>query len=230
MVRLPRNEKQTYWLNSRPQMWPMVWIYQIVTGVTSVVGVAPTHLVIFYASVWMWLRIHARNPPGCIKRKICHLPNSMQHQLIGIPPSYAWYWRSSAWGLCLVWVIRSTNMGIGAHLNVEPYIKLSYTTSLWLYICALFNHQLISCPNFKYIQCILVTVIRPLCWLCSPQPLINICQAYRIEWRIYSICIYVYYMYKADSKLSPIQWETSLQSNGAPHWVGANLESAMIYM
>ena len=46
MVRLPRNEKQTYWLNSRPQMWPMVWIYQIVTGVTSVVGVPSTHLVI----------------------------------------------------------------------------------------------------------------------------------------------------------------------------------------
>ena len=45
MVRLPRNEKQTYWLNSRPQMWPMVWIYQIMTGVTSVVGVPSTHLV-----------------------------------------------------------------------------------------------------------------------------------------------------------------------------------------
>ena len=91
-VRLPRNEKQTYWFNSRPQMWPMgltltitltfefwrsnmtltfdhthdlehgfswsnsltmtiwwpgsgVWIYQIVTGVTLVVGVPSTHLV-----------------------------------------------------------------------------------------------------------------------------------------------------------------------------------------
>ena len=50
MVRLPRNEKQTYWLNSRPQMWPMVWIYQIVTGVTSVVGVPSTHLVWVY--IW----------------------------------------------------------------------------------------------------------------------------------------------------------------------------------
>ena len=45
VVRLPWNEKQTYRLNSRPQMWPMVWIYQIVTGVTSVVGVPSTHLV-----------------------------------------------------------------------------------------------------------------------------------------------------------------------------------------
>ena len=117
MVWMPRNEKQTYWLNSRPQRWPMgltltitltfefwrsnmtftldhmtltmdfhgqilkscisewegrltlhtgggsrsfmtmtmtiwwprsgVWIYQIVTGVTSFVGVPSTHLVIF---------------------------------------------------------------------------------------------------------------------------------------------------------------------------------------
>ena len=46
VVRLLRNEKQTYRLNSRPQMWPMVWIYQIVTGVTSVVGVPSTHLVL----------------------------------------------------------------------------------------------------------------------------------------------------------------------------------------
>ena len=125
MVRLPRNEKETYRLNSRPQMWPMglnltinrdlwilkvkrdldfwphtwpwpwifmvkfwnscilewegrltfhkgggsrsfmtmimticwpssgVWIYQIVTGVTSVVGVPSTHL------VWTWRPSHS---------------------------------------------------------------------------------------------------------------------------------------------------------------------------
>ena len=72
VVRLARNEKQTYWLNSRPQMWPVgltlamtlifefsrsyviltIWwprssvrIYQIVTGVASDVGVPSTHLV-----------------------------------------------------------------------------------------------------------------------------------------------------------------------------------------
>ena len=127
MVSLPRNEKQTYRLNSRPQMWPMgltltitltfefwrsnvtltfdhthdldhgfswsnfeiavsqngradwhctkgggsrsfmtmtmtiwwprsgVWIYQIVTGVTSVAGVPSTHLVMpMGTSMWAW--------------------------------------------------------------------------------------------------------------------------------------------------------------------------------
>ena len=72
VVWLPQNKKQTYQLNSRPQMWPMgfnlamtltfelsrsnvnltIWwlrsgirIYQIVFGVTSDVGVPSTHLV-----------------------------------------------------------------------------------------------------------------------------------------------------------------------------------------
>ena len=32
---------------------------------------------------------------------------------------------------------------------------------------------------------------------------------------------------RADSRLSPIQWETSLQSNAVSHWLCANLESAL---
>ena len=33
--------------------------------------------------------------------------------------------------------------------------------------------------------------------------------------------------FRADSRFAPIQWETSLQSNGVSHWLGANLESAL---
>ena len=32
---------------------------------------------------------------------------------------------------------------------------------------------------------------------------------------------------RADSRLSPSQWETSLQSYAISHWLGANLESAL---
>ena len=35
---------------------------------------------------------------------------------------------------------------------------------------------------------------------------------------------------RADSRLAPNQWETSLQSNPVSHWLGANLESALISM
>ena len=31
-----------------------------------------------------------------------------------------------------------------------------------------------------------------------------------------------------DSKLAPSQWETSLQNNAVSHWLGTNLESALI--
>ena len=33
--------------------------------------------------------------------------------------------------------------------------------------------------------------------------------------------------HRADSRLVPSQWETSLQSNTVSHWLGANLESAL---
>ena len=32
----------------------------------------------------------------------------------------------------------------------------------------------------------------------------------------------------ADSRLAPSQWETSLQSNAISHWLGENLESALL--
>ena len=32
---------------------------------------------------------------------------------------------------------------------------------------------------------------------------------------------------RADSRLAPSQWETSLQSNAVSHWLGASLESAL---
>ena len=34
-------------------------------------------------------------------------------------------------------------------------------------------------------------------------------------------------IFRADSRLAPSQWETSLQSNAVSHWLGANLESAL---
>ena len=41
--------------------------------------------------------------------------------------------------------------------------------------------------------------------------------------------VYHHYWYRADSRLAPSQWETSLQSNAVSHWLSANLESALGY-
>ena len=37
-------------------------------------------------------------------------------------------------------------------------------------------------------------------------------------------------VYRADSRLALSQWETSLQSNAVVYWLGANLESALVYI
>ena len=37
-------------------------------------------------------------------------------------------------------------------------------------------------------------------------------------------------VYRADSRFAPSQWEMSLQSNAVSHWLGANLESAQVYV
>ena len=37
----------------------------------------------------------------------------------------------------------------------------------------------------------------------------------------------LYYKNRADSRLTPSQWETSLQSNTVSHWLGTNIESAL---
>ena len=57
---------------------------------------------------------------------------------------------------------------------------------------------------------------------------------WRYRWAIYPlhvgpVDIYPYNIYRADSRLAPSQWETSLQSNAVSHWLGTNLESALIY-
>ena len=36
-------------------------------------------------------------------------------------------------------------------------------------------------------------------------------------------------IFRTDSRLAPRQWETSLHSNAVSHWLGANLESALIF-
>ena len=92
VAQLPRNKKQTYRLNPRRQMWPMsltlamtvtfefsrsnviltIWwsrsgvrIYQIMTGVTSDVGVPSTHLVFSCTSV---------RPSVCLWHLYHHVP------------------------------------------------------------------------------------------------------------------------------------------------------------
>ena len=43
-------------------------------------------------------------------------------------------------------------------------------------------------------------------------------------------CFMVKIYHRADSRLAPSQWETSLQCNAVSYWPSANLESALYYL
>ena len=43
---------------------------------------------------------------------------------------------------------------------------------------------------------------------------------------VYMVSMTAKHRIRADSRLAPCQWETSLQSNAVSHWIGANLDSA----
>ena len=90
----------------------------------------------------------------------------------------------------------------------------------------------------KFINFIGNTFCTKLCyvqhWLISPTSLNTVDK--------YITCMYSEQMditktrqicclfYRAYSRLAPSQWETSLQSNTISYWLGANLESALLYL
>ena len=45
-------------------------------------------------------------------------------------------------------------------------------------------------------------------------------------WKLFLKPWYVQWHSRADSRIAPSKWETSLQSKAVSHWLGANLESA----
>ena len=49
-----------------------------------------------------------------------------------------------------------------------------------------------------------------------------------VEIKVYQYMIVCTFVYKADSRFAPSQWETSLQCSIISHWLGANLESALV--
>ena len=74
-------------------------------------------------------------------------------------------------------------------------------------------------PHGMNLWCLL---INSFCPLLSAGPLTGTNASW--SWcRIWMIL----HVIRADSGLAPSQWETSLQSNGVSHWLGANLESAL---
>ena len=52
---------------------------------------------------------------------------------------------------------------------------------------------------------------------------------YWLKPSLYELLHHDRFIFKADSRFAPSQWEMLLRSNGVSHWLGANLESAVIF-
>ena len=80
------------------------------------------------------------------------------------------------------------------------------------------GHYFVKC-SFKFIFWIKIVFHFPLVLF------LRICLTISQHW--FRLRLGVKQAPRADSKLSPGQWETSLQSNAVSHWLGANLEWAL---
>ena len=62
------------------------------------------------------------------------------------------------------------------------------------------------------------------CWVWLPPQSGSLCGDYTLELPVLS------WYHRADSRLAPSQWQTSLQSNAVSHCLGANLESVLYHL
>ena len=93
-------------------------------------------------------------------------------------------------------------------------LVISHRVALGLltYVKCLLNHNLLTYSSFIIITVCAKIVIKQLHAYIEPLYCTN---KNRLE------------HHRADSRLAPSQWETSLQSKAVFHWLGANLESAL---
>ena len=81
--------------------------------------------------------------------------------------------------------------------------------------------------QFRLLDCKIYLEMSSSMWLVSDPVLSNSTQHNQhMQQRPY-LPGHTWYILRADSRLVPSQWETSLQSNAISHWMGANLESAL---
>ena len=95
--------------------------------------------------------------------------------------------------------------------------ELEWTLGEWLYVSCVWSSMNV---NIKFTDSyMIVTVISGPCCLIQ------------IQNNLFSLDMFITqhtYIPRADSRFAPSQWETALLCNDFSHWLGANLESALI--
>ena len=116
-----------------------------------------------------------------------------------------------SWGL---YVPRLASNLMGYNLGNPSHMMLAWC------VCYTFGHRRVQ--NWQPRQ---VDALGIICQLTDSHILCNLsmCSCFKL----YRCCIR-HILTRADSRLAPSQWETSLQSKTVSHWLGANLESALL--
>ena len=130
MVRLPRNEKQTYWLNSRAQMWP--------SGLT----LAMTLTLNFQGQIWNLLYI-SQKCSDCHETKSKHIDWTLglkcDHRVWPLPWPWPWIFKVK-YRICYISAKngpivtkRKANILIELHAsNVTNGFDLDHNIDLWI--------------------------------------------------------------------------------------------------
>ena len=131
MVRLPRNEKQTYRLNSRPQIWPM--------GLT----LAMTLTLNFQGQIWNLLYLN-QNWSDCLETKSKHIDWTLglkcHHQVWPWPWHWPWIFKVKC-GICYnsakkgpIATKRKANRSIELLAsNVNNGFDLAHDLDIWIF-------------------------------------------------------------------------------------------------
>ena len=95
---------------------------------------------------------------------------------------------------------------------------------LWYFLWSVFELTVEQRLETPAIWDAIALIMTSLWWYeLRNMPVLRYRRVYFIKWQYLSI-------HRADSRLAPSQWEASLQINAASHWLGANLESTLVYV
>ena len=116
---------------------------------------------------------------------------------------------------CSDWNIVGYETGAVWDLWIRSIVGMRQVEQHW---CYLNNNEQINFHKHHFIRTIYCTYhCNQLIHGVSDN---SICQSYSQLYKSY---------FRADFRLAPSQWGTSLQSNAVSHWLGANLESALAF-
>ena len=141
--------------------------------------------------------------------KIYHSYNTDIHNV----PRMVNKWVQEVWTLIKGWVVLKHVLSEKGYTKLNNIMKLLYTNYSTLYFSGS------QSPIWTY-QFHKDFAAKKIC----------ICKAFASRNTCIFLMAYLSSVHcnRADSRLAPSPWETSLQSNAVSHWLGTNLESALL--